>query len=60
MAVIGPITLGNTFLSRVVGIGSISHNLLAIFPIIVSTSCSDNGTNLENFLLSLSYGLYTS
>ena len=60
MAVIGPITLGNTFLSRVVGIGSISHDLLTIFPTMVATSCSDNGTNSENLLLSLKHGFYIS
>ena len=34
--VIGPITLGNTFLRSVVGIGSILHDLHAIFPIILT------------------------
>ena len=43
--VIGPITLGNTFLRSVVGIGSISHDLLYIFPIIFDTSFSESSWN---------------
>ena len=46
--VIGPITLGNTFLRSVVGIGSISHDLLDVFPIIFDTSFSVSGCNSLN------------
>ena len=46
--VIGPITLGNTFLRSVVGIGSILHDLLDIFPIIFDTSFSVSSWNSFN------------
>ena len=55
--VIGPITLGRTLFRIFVGIGSISHDLLAIFPIILDTSCSVRGWNSLSSLTSQCTGL---